>query len=76
GFLHSKILTVDDRLATIGTANMDNRSFQHNYEVNAVVFDRQSAIGLREDFLSDSSQSMELDPATFSRRPWRHKLAE
>ncbi len=76
GFLHSKILTVDDRLATIGTANMDNRSFQHNYEVNAVVFDRQTAIGLREDFLSDSSQSMELDPDTFSRRPWRHKLAE
>lgn len=76
GFLHSKILTVDDRLATIGTANMDNRSFQHNYEVNAVIYDSQTAIGLRQDFLSDSSQSIELDPETFNRRPWRHKLAE
>ena len=76
GFLHSKIITVDDRLASVGTANMDNRSFQHNYEVNAVVFDPQTAISLREDFLADSSQSLELDPDTFSRRPWRHQLAE
>ena len=43
GFLHSKIITVDDRICTIGTANVDDRSFQHNYEVNAVVYEKETA---------------------------------
>ncbi|MDE6069761.1 MAG: cardiolipin synthase, partial [Alistipes sp.] len=40
GFLHSKLLLVDDDLAVVGSANMDFRSFEHNFEVNAFVYDR------------------------------------
>nr|WP_221898804.1 cardiolipin synthase [Robiginitalea sp. SC105] len=76
GFLHSKVITVDDRIATVGTANMDNRSFQHNYEVNAVLYDPEIAISLKEDFLSDSRQSLQLDYESFRQRPWLHQLAE
>jgi len=76
GFLHSKIITVDDRVATVGTANVDDRSFQHNYEVNAVIYDKGLAVRLREDFLRDSLKSLVLDYETFSRRPWLQKLAE
>ncbi|WP_277021359.1 MULTISPECIES: cardiolipin synthase [Paracoccus] len=39
GLLHSKILTVDGRMAMIGSANLDRRSFELNYEVNMAVFD-------------------------------------
>ncbi len=39
GFLHSKILVSDDDIASIGTANIDVRSFEHNYEVNALLYD-------------------------------------
>lgn len=76
GFLHSKIITIDDEVATIGTANVDDRSFQHNYEVNAVVYESHTAMALRRYFEEDSAKSMELDYETFSKRPWRHKLAE
>ncbi|MDG1572453.1 cardiolipin synthase [Robiginitalea sp. M366] len=76
GFLHSKCITVDDRICTVGTANMDNRSFQHNYEVNALIYDSQTAIRLREDFLADSAKSIALDLESFSQRPWTHRLLE
>lgn len=76
GFLHSKIITVDDRVSTIGTANVDNRSFQHNYEVNAVIYDRETAVALRDDFLEDSRKSFEVDLELFERRPWTFRLAE
>ncbi len=76
GFLHSKIITADDRVATVGTANVDDRSFQHNYEVNAVIYDHALAAKLREDFLRDSRKSLLLDFETFSRRPWLQRLAE
>ena len=39
GFLHSKLLIIDDMLSVIGSANMDFRSFEHNFEVNAFVYD-------------------------------------
>ena len=76
GFLHSKIITVDDRVATVGTANVDDRSFQHNFEVNAFIYDANIAIQLREDFIKDSSISKLLDYEQFIKRPWRIKLAE
>jgi cardiolipin synthase len=76
GFLHSKIITTDDCMATVGTANVDDRSFQHNYEVNAILYDSDLARRLREDFLSDSSKSELLELKSFINRPWHVKLAE
>jgi cardiolipin synthase len=76
GFLHSKIITVDDRICTIGTANVDDRSFQHNYEVNAVVYEKNTAVRLREFFERDCHKSLELNYRDFSQRPWTERLAE
>ncbi len=76
GFLHSKIITVDDTVCTIGTANVDDRSFQHNYEVNAVIYEADTARELRMDFEADSKKSIELNYESFSHRPWRYRLAE
>ena len=76
GFLHSKIITVDDTVCTIGTANVDDRSFQHNYEVNAVIYESTTARELRQYFEADSEKSIELQYEIFSQRPWRHRLAE
>lgn len=76
GFLHSKIITVDDRMCTIGTANVDDRSFQHNYEVNALVYEAGTAIELREIFEEDSRMSIELDYGAYRERPWLQKLGE
>ena len=76
GFLHSKIIVADDRMATVGTANVDDRSFQHNFEVNAFIYDIKTAQQLKEDFIKDSSISTLMDFQRFSKRPWRVKLAE
>ena len=41
GFLHSKLLIIDDELALFGSSNMDFRSFEHNFEINAFAYDRR-----------------------------------
>jgi cardiolipin synthase len=71
---HVKALMVDDAWAVIGTTNVDNRSFEHNDEVN-VAF-RESAITtrLRADFEADLAASDEVTLATWSRRPLLEKL--
>ncbi|NAS11937.1 cardiolipin synthase [Poritiphilus flavus] len=76
GFLHSKVIVSDDHLSTVGTANLDDRSFHQNYEVNAVVYDKGFANFLREDFLKDSAKSQELIYSRFTERPWHHRLRE
>ena len=71
---HVKALMVDDAWAVIGTTNVDNRSFEHNDEVN-VAF-RESAINsrLRADFEADLAASDEVTLASWSRRPLLEKL--
>ena len=51
GFLHSKTLIVDDEIATVGTANMDNRSFTLNFEVNAFIYDEDISLQLKKHLL-------------------------
>ncbi len=76
GFLHSKILVSDDDIASIGTANIDVRSFEHNYEVNALLYDRDTARILRKNFLRDCEQSTELKMEVHNQRPALNKLIE
>ena len=53
GYFHPKTLNIDAKLCTIGTANMDIRSFSLNYEANAVIYDEAKAQELEQDFLED-----------------------
>jgi cardiolipin synthase A/B len=53
GFMHQKVTLVDDRMATVGTANFDNRSFRLNFEITMVVADR--------DFSREVAQMLERD---------------
>ncbi len=54
GFNHSKLLTIDGLFASVGTANMDNRSFDVNFEVTALLYDELEARFLED--LRDSEQ--------------------
>jgi cardiolipin synthase len=76
GFLHSKIIVSDDAIATIGTANLDDRSFEQNYEVNAIVYDEAFAKLLKEDFIKDAYSSKMLVYEDHIKRPWAEKLKE
>lgn len=76
GFLHSKIVISDDEIASIGTANIDIRSFEQNYEVNALVYDADFTLKLKNDFLADCNLSRSLLLSEHEKRPWIDKLKE
>jgi cardiolipin synthase A/B len=73
GFLHQKVLLVDDEIASVGTANLDNRSFRLNFELSIVVWDRAFAAAVAAMLEADFAQSRrvaagELDDRSF----WFH----
>lgn len=76
GFLHSKVIIVDKELASIGTSNMDMRSFHLNFEVNAFLYRTRSTQTLVEDFLSDINHSAEIHYHTFMKRSLALRLFE
>lgn len=53
GFIHSKTMVADGLIASIGTANMDIRSFRLNFEVNAILYGEEFAAKCSETFLKD-----------------------
>ena len=60
GFMHQKVMLIDDRLAIVGTVNFDNRSFRLNFEVTGAVADKGFAGELERMLLDDLSHSTEL----------------
>ncbi len=76
GFLHSKLMVSDDRLATVGSANMDFRSFEHNFEVNAFVYDTEFALQMREVFLQDQRDCVQLHLKHWQKRSSSRKMLE
>ncbi|MFZ7103550.1 MAG: cardiolipin synthase [Peptococcaceae bacterium] len=68
GFIHSKTLVVDGLVSSIGTANMDLRSFKLNFEVNAFVYNSNVARLLEEDFFTDLQNSKEISYFDYQKR--------
>ncbi|MDQ0162444.1 cardiolipin synthase [Bacillus alveayuensis] len=76
GFMHSKIIIVDNELASIGTANMDMRSFHLNFEVNAFLYRTESIETLTDEFVRDLQSSHHIIEEEFQKRPIYIKLIE
>jgi cardiolipin synthase len=77
GFLHSKLLLLDDELTCIGSSNFDFRSFEHNFEINAFVYHKPFARQMKALFMDDITAHCEqLIPARWLRRPLLTRLAE
>lgn len=76
GFVHAKIIIVDQIMATVGTANVDMRSFFSNFELNAVMFDSKVIERLESDFHMDLQECMEVKLPEFERRPRSEKRRE
>jgi cardiolipin synthase len=72
--IHAKTLIVDDLWAVIGTTNIDNRSFEHNDEVNVAVRDEAVAARLFADFQADVAHSREVVLDRWRRRALWEKL--
>ncbi len=71
---HAKVLIVDGLWAVIGTTNLDNRSFEHNDEVNVALRDAEVATRLLVDFERDIQDSDEITLESWRRRPLWEKI--
>ena len=76
GFIHAKIISVDGEVASLGSANLDMRSFQLNFEVNAMIYDRKLVAKLDSDFTRDLAQAQEVNPAEFATRALWNKVRQ
>jgi len=68
GFLHAKTLCVDGEVASIGSANLDIRSFRLNFEVNAFIYDAAEVYKLEAIFENDMTKSHELTKELYIKR--------
>ena len=71
GFLHSKLIVADDELSIVGSTNLDFRSFEHNFEVNAFIYDVETALQVREIFLFDQRDCTQIFLKSWEKRPWQ-----
>lgn len=76
GFVHAKTLVADGKLSVVGTANMDYRSFELNFEVNALVYDCPFSQNLRDVFYEDIRHAEKIDPVNWANRPVYKQLQE
>ena len=76
GFIHSKMIVVDDMVASVGTANIDVRSFSLNFEVNAMIYNNELAQRLAEVFERDILDCSELTKELYEARGTRIKFKE
>ena len=76
GFLHAKLIVIDDELTIIGSANMDFRSFEHNFEANAFVYQAEFALKMKNIFFNDVQDCDLLIPSVWLKRPLKQRLAE
>lgn len=75
GFIHSKIVITDD-ISFIGSANMDFRSFEQNFELNAIMYDTEVAQQMTDIFMDDGNHSVEITKETWTTRSLTQKVKE
>lgn len=74
--LHSKVVIVDDYFVTTGSSNFDFRSFEHNFECNALVYSTEFNRQMKEIFINDQHHSTRLILSHWRRRPLLTKALE
>jgi cardiolipin synthase len=69
GFVHAKTMIIDDDLSVVGSANMDYRSFDLNFEVNAMLYSKEITSQLQNAFEEDLKHSREINANDWLNRP-------
>ena len=69
GFIHAKSMVIDGTAASVGSANMDVRSFALNFEINGFIYDHKLAMELEDDFCEDMKYCEELTLECYQKRP-------
>lgn len=76
GFLHAKCAVADDEWCTVGSSNMDFRSFENNFEANVFIYGRRGATLLRDHFMADLRDCREVKLGDWRRRSYARRFME
>jgi cardiolipin synthase len=76
GMMHAKVMIADDDWASVGSANLDNRSLHLNFEANCLIYSASAVAELEAAFRRDFADAILLDRAVFSRRPLSSRIVE
>lgn len=76
GFNHSKLMTVDSTFSSIGTANMDIRSFEDNFEISAMIYDKQQTQIIENQFLEDLTHCYKMTLRRWRKRKHKDNFKE
>ncbi|OLN27058.1 cardiolipin synthase [Desulfosporosinus metallidurans] len=76
GILHSKVLTVDEQICIVGSANFDIRSFQLDFELSAMLYSSELAVKLNRNFKQDLTDSLQIDREEHANRSLWQKMKE
>jgi cardiolipin synthase len=76
GMMHAKVILADDAWASVGSANLDNRSLHLNFEANCLIYQPALVAELDEAFRHDLTTAIRLDRHVYARRPFAGRLAE
>lgn len=76
GFNHSKVIIIDGIFSSVGTANMDTRSFEDNFEVTAIMYDKKIALELEDYFMQDIEHCIQVTPEMWEQRSNLHSVCE
>jgi len=76
GFVHAKTFVIDGKVASIGTANMDVRSFDLNFEVMTIIYDEKVALQMQTTFYNDLKDATQMTYRIWRKRPKMRKLFE
>lgn len=75
GFLHSKLMIIDDSLVVVGSANMDVRSFEHNFEIDAFMYGKETALKAKSIYMKDLEDSETMTLPLWLERPMYKRFA-
>jgi cardiolipin synthase len=76
GFNHSKIISIDSEFCIIGSANMDNRSLEHNFEITAIIYNNEMAQKLENQFIKDTERCKSLASSKWAKRSVKNQIKE
>lgn len=76
GFNHSKVISIDGAISIVGSANMDTRSFEHNFEIMSVIYNSECAKIIEKQFLKDCNSCRQINATKWRKRPRSQKIKE
>ncbi len=76
GFNHSKVISIDAKMSIVGSANMDVRSFEHNFEIMAVIYNNKCAEEIENEFMNQLYNCRTISQSKWEKRPVDNKIKE